>query len=493
MCHQSQPLVIQAAWPASWPGSSARRSAFLTSRQRWRNMPATGMNRLTINLALLLPAGLQCRCGCGGGRRASSAGCPAATPGWQSHAAAPRTCKQRRVNSGQHAAASRSQLAALQARVGTPLQTPPVATARFSHPTPATHLRSCRPALASSRCVGMRAPAGSGLPSSCPAGATAAAACRPGDWPLPRRCWASGCWAPWAARMKRRSSRATSAMSAHACRARRCVSQPRACAVALNPPRRTMACRGEMVPGVGGAACSAMLECSPHCASSSSHPAPATLCSCLVQVASPRIDKLAGSGQPVARQPRLRQERLELVAQGGQAAQERRDWWVRSGQQIVMLPCCFSEQHRIQSVVGVRQESHISGSTALPTVWQPPMARRTCAGVCAVARRRGAPGSRWRPCSHRTAGWRGAGHTCLICRCSKSAGGADQRGLMVTPGWHAFAALCGAFALGACAAASRKQGWHAGIPMQAGAGPHLPAAITADRLGITRSSSAREW
>lgn len=41
---------------------------------------------------------------------------------------------------------------------------------------------------------------------------------------------------------------------------------------------------------------------------------------CLVQVSPPRINQLAGGGQPVAGQPRLRQEQAQLVSQGGQAA-----------------------------------------------------------------------------------------------------------------------------------------------------------------------------
>lgn len=115
-------------------------------------------------------------------------------------------------------------------------------------PSVAPHLRSCRPASASSRWVGMRVPGGSG--GSSPAAASSSSSCSalaavllllllP---PVPRHSRAPPLPGGWP-RMKRRSSAAVASASSHARRARRCVSQPSAWAVAAKPPRRTMACR----------------------------------------------------------------------------------------------------------------------------------------------------------------------------------------------------------------------------------------------------------
>lgn len=173
-----------------------------------------------------LPPPAPC-CGC------AHPGCCLAGPAWRqcwrSRGAAAHTCTDGKETISQPAGTASEQAA------GREEDRP-----RRHQPSP--HFRSWRPALASCRCVGMRAPGGSGWASSaCP--------CRSPAWlraGLPRRSLPCGVLPAlggnWVSRMNRRSSPATAAASAHARRPRRCVSQPSACPAAQNPPRRTMAC-----------------------------------------------------------------------------------------------------------------------------------------------------------------------------------------------------------------------------------------------------------
>lgn len=146
---------------------------------------------------------------------------------------------------------------------------------RARHPA---HRRSCRPARASSACVGSRASGGSaGTSASCCRCSCCCSSCCCCDrcCCTPRcaahccRTWGAcrrlpGCLPAssgnWFSRMNCRSSVATACGSCHAERPRRCVAQPSIRAVATKPPRWTMACSST----VDRSRCNQMLPCTSH-------------------------------------------------------------------------------------------------------------------------------------------------------------------------------------------------------------------------------------